>query len=66
MKKTKFDNSIVLCRDLFLGVLPTNDSRIGFLEKTLLDNDHITKWRLIGIFYNLCIYLKILRKVIIQ
>lgn len=43
MNKTKFDNSIVLCRDLFLEVLPTNDSRIDFLEKTLLDNDHISK-----------------------
>lgn len=43
MNKTKFDNSIILCRDLFLEVLPTNDSRINFLEKTLLDNDHISK-----------------------
>ena len=43
MNKTKFDNNIVLCRDLFLEVLPTNDSRIDFLEKTLLDNDHISK-----------------------
>ena len=43
MNKTKFDNSIILCRDLFLEVLPTNDSRIDFLEKTLLDNDHISK-----------------------
>ncbi|MGL5640204.1 MAG: hypothetical protein ACRDCD_00905 [Mycoplasmoidaceae bacterium] len=43
MSKNKFDNNIVLCRNLFLEVLSTNDDRINFLENTLIDNDYISK-----------------------
>ncbi|MGL4616636.1 MAG: hypothetical protein ACRCUM_00195, partial [Mycoplasmoidaceae bacterium] len=43
MNKNKFENNILLCRNLFLEVLSTNDKRINFLENTLLDNEYINK-----------------------
>lgn len=43
MNKAKFDNNIILCRNLFLEVLSTDNARISFLENSLLDNDYINK-----------------------